>query len=210
MDGVKPEAAHGWSAAEHFLRRLRWKALAVTAAASMAVYTPIIALDSDTGSILYWEALLLAFLGCFAIAFTFTITGKRRDAITLLGVAFVCTVVSISLFWNHYALRTTYRWAFHASAYKRRLFARHDSDPNGMIYMDWDGWGMAGSDTEAYLVHDPTDRLRFSSRGRYGLRAQGLACEVWKIRRLEKEWYSVVFFTNEGWGACTQASTGSR
>ncbi len=38
----------------------------------------------------------------------------------------------------------------------------------------------------------------------------GLPCPVWRVQRLEKQWYSVTFYTNEGWGFPVEVSDRSR
>ncbi len=183
-------------------RRLRWKPLAITAAAVLCIYLPIITLDSDSGAILYWLAVLLFTFGCLVVAFTFTFTRKWRDALTLTGIAVVCVSMSVAFFSRSYFLRVSYRWAFHADLYKGQLLARHASIPSGLSYMQWDGWGFAGSDTFVFLVYDPGDRLKHVTRTGFGVKVEGLPCEVQEIRRLERGWYTAVPFTNEDLLSC--------
>jgi hypothetical protein len=56
----------------------------------------------------------------------------------------------------------------------------------------WDGWGELAMDADVYLIYDPSDGLRQYDESHL----QGLPCPVWKVQRLEKQWYSVTFTTN--------------
>jgi len=69
--------------------------------------------------------------------------------------------------------------------------------------MEWDGWGFAGSDTVVYLVYDPNDSLVPAVRSHSSGNFKGIPCEVWHVRRLESNWYSVVFYTETAWNSCT-------
>ncbi len=184
------------------MSRLRWKPLALAGAATMCIYAPIIISGDDGIGILYWLALLTGILGLVLTAAILIFTKSRRNATTLVGVAAVLVLISITLSRYDYTLRTSYRWTFHSDMYKQQLIAQHGLAPGGITYMDWDGWGFAGvGDTEVYLVHDPSDNLKNAVHAKYGIKAEALPCEVGQIRRLEKDWYSVVFFTNEIWSS---------
>jgi len=67
-------------------------------------------------------------------------------------------------------------------------------------HIEWDGWGMAGQDTTVYLVFDPTNSLSSAAVSKRSGKFNGLPCEVFQVRRLENEWYTVQFYTNESWG----------
>ncbi len=73
-----------------------------------------------------------------------------------------------------------------------------------MKQIEWDFWGMAGQDNSSHLVFDPSDSL-ISKKAYTNAKVTDTmnpACNVWKINRLEKQWYSVVFYTNGYWDGC--------
>lgn len=77
-------------------------------------------------------------------------------------------------------------------------------EQNGSLrHLEWDGWGFPGAgDTVRYLVSDPNDQLLGASiTGRPGKYA-GIPCEVVRVRRLEKNWYTVRFYTEYNWNNC--------
>jgi hypothetical protein len=65
----------------------------------------------------------------------------------------------------------------------------------------WEATGFAGvANNTLYLVFDPTDALASAARTGSPGKFTGLPCEVLKVRRLERQWYSVMFYTDEAWG----------
>ena len=50
-----------------------------------------------------------------------------------------------------------------------------------------------------YVVYDPTDSLPITSTDRPRIRMPGILCDVVAVRRLEKNWYSVVTDMNQFW-----------
>ena len=77
-------------------------------------------------------------------------------------------------------------------------------DQNGHLrHVEWDSWGFAGtSDTVVYLVFDPTDSLIDASRSGQPIKHAGLPCKVARVRRLEKNWYTVRFYADSDWSRC--------
>lgn len=64
--------------------------------------------------------------------------------------------------------------------------------------MGWVGW--AGQDTTVYLVLDPTESLSAVANKQNPGKLNGIPCEVFVVRPLESQWYTVQFYTNEFWG----------
>ena len=110
------------------------------------------------------------------------------------------------VFWAAYAVsftvRAPVRWALFRGEFKEEVQSLPEP-PNGELkHIDWDGWGFTGSETEVYLVFDPKDSLAGVAASGHPGKAGGVPCEFWEARRLEKSWYAVVFFTDQGWGDC--------
>jgi hypothetical protein len=67
-------------------------------------------------------------------------------------------------------------------------------------HVEWDGWGWGGQDTTVYLVFDPADLLSQAASSHHPGKYNGIPCEVFLVRRLESQWYTVQFYTDEWWG----------
>jgi hypothetical protein len=90
------------------------------------------------------------------------------------------------------------RWMMHRARFQHEVLVNADPGP-GLQHVMWDDWGMAGQATLSYLVYDPTDQLKNAAKTEHGRSSAELPHEVWEVWRLEPHWYSVVFYTNEGW-----------
>ena len=65
---------------------------------------------------------------------------------------------------------------------------------------EWDGWGGTPvGDWTAYVVYDPTNSLSAANNGDTSAKYREIPCNVVSVRRLEKDWYSVVLDMNEFW-----------
>ena len=58
----------------------------------------------------------------------------------------------------------------------------------------------AGADTTVFLVFDPTDSLAGAAEAPPPIKPGALPCEVVRIRRLDRQWYAVLFYTDTYWG----------
>jgi hypothetical protein len=94
------------------------------------------------------------------------------------------------------------RWLFKSGKYKNQVFAQPTELSKGLKHIEWDGWGWGGNDTTVYLVFDPNNAL--SSAATDGLPGTypGIPCEVYRVRRLENQWYTVQFYTYFDWNHC--------
>jgi len=108
-------------------------------------------------------------------------------------------VVTASIAWQFYSIRTAVRWSAWSERYKSEVLAQ--SNATGKLkHIEWDGWGWAGQDTTVYLVFDPTDSLSIPARNHRPGKFDGIPCEVPVVKQLEKNWYAIQFYTNEWWG----------
>lgn len=113
-------------------------------------------------------------------------------AVFVLGVAMI-------LAWNvSFTVRSPVRWLLFSRNYKSEVL-RQPGSATLLKHIEWDGWGMIGQDTEVYLVFDPKDALKSAAESGKEGKFDGLPCEVAQVRRLEANWYSVQFYTDEGW-----------
>jgi hypothetical protein len=128
----------------------------------------------------------------------------RRLAFSLMLV--ICVVLSVVLFFNYSAIRTTGRWALLSRKYKAQVLAQAIAKNGEFRHVEWDGWGMAGIDTTVYLVFDPENSLASAAKRHSAGKYEGIPCEVPSVRRLESQWYAVQFYTNDGWEGCSAAA----
>jgi hypothetical protein len=99
---------------------------------------------------------------------------------------------------HHEVVRSEVRWLYDSRLWKQRVLEEPARSPDGLKCAIWDGWGMFAQDTDVYLVYSPDDALRNYSP----TNLRGLPKPVWHVQRLEKYWYSVTSFTNDGWDGC--------
>ena len=95
-------------------------------------------------------------------------------------------------------VRTDLRWLVDSKYWKAKVIEQPARADAGLRCVIWDGWGMFAQNTDVYLIFSPDDRLRNYSP----MNLSGLPVPVWRVQRLEKQWYSVTFYTSDGWDGC--------
>jgi hypothetical protein len=127
---------------------------------------------------------------------------KPRGRIFFYAALGVVFVISMSIAWNSYAIRSNVRWFARARWYKAEVLAQPKVDGQ-LPHIEWDGWGGAPvGDWTVYLVFDPTDSLSAAASRREAGKFSGIPCDVDEVRRLESYWYSVTLSMNEWWEQC--------
>jgi hypothetical protein len=128
---------------------------------------------------------------------------RRTRKILYLLVAVLGCVAVAALWWvvigHNSALGTTARWLVRSHQYKAEVFAHPDSRNGELKHVEWDGWGWGGQDTTVYLVFDPEDSLFQAASSHQPGKYNGISCEVFLVRRLERHWYTVQFYANQDW-----------
>ena len=123
-------------------------------------------------------------------------TARRSAALFLAVCALGYGVFRCREAGNYVRFET--RWVMHRARLQHEVLTNPGPEP-GLKHVMWDDWGMAGQATLSYLVYDPTDQLKNAGKTGKGRSSAELPHEVWEVWRLEPHWYSVVFYTNEGW-----------
>jgi hypothetical protein len=186
--------------------RFDWRLPLFAAVGTLIAYLPITALTNDIGWLLYSFA-VSPLVAIVMVGIAIANKGGRRLAV--LSMLATYGVVSGAILSNYSDARSEGRWLIHSRQYKAEVLAQ-PLPPNGRLrHINWDGWGMAGQDTEIYLTYDPSDSLSHEdpARGKFG----SLRCDVWRVQRLENHWYAVTFFTDEGWESnCDPLAPGPR
>lgn len=127
------------------------------------------------------------------------IVRRRSRPLAILSMLIVYCVVSAGLFIHSKKIHWTTRWFLWSKKYKAEVAAQ-PAAIQGLRHIEWDGWGFPGAgDTVVYLVFDPNDSLLSTDSPR---RFAGIPCEVPRVRRLERQYYLVVFYTDTDWNHC--------
>ena len=117
-----------------------------------------------------------------------------QSRLALLGIFIVIAGASV---WNHSAVSTTARWWMWSRGYKSEVLSQPNSARGELKHIEWDGWGWAGQNTTVFLVFDPTDSLSAAARSHQPGKFAGIPSEICRVRRLESQWYTAQFYTNE-------------
>lgn len=117
-----------------------------------------------------------------------------------LAAFFISTWVGFRLFPRY---RFDVRWFVTASDYKREVLMQPVPASGQLRHTEWDGWGFVPSgNTVVYVVYDPSNSLLESSKPNAHMSVSGLPCDVSRVKRLEENWYAVVFYTDTDWEHC--------
>jgi hypothetical protein len=152
--------------------------------------------------------------------FPLTLVVMPLVCITLLVLLFVATVrkrkrlqasvalALVAVFATSFAvlklqepMRESLRWLLWSNRFKAELQRAPSVRPGELRHIEWQATGFAGvADDTVYLVFDPSDALASAAGNGSAGKYAGVPCEVLKVRRLENQWYSVRFYTDEAWG----------
>jgi hypothetical protein len=179
------------------------------ALATLVFFTAIDICQADTS--LFLNVFVVApilFVSAIFLAIYAVISRKnRRRCFQQLATLAILWAVGSAFFVFDYrysiAIRSTARWLIWSHDYKTQVLAQ-PSPPNGQLkHIEWDGWGMFGMDTSAFLVFDPADSLSVAASNNQSGRFNGIPCEVFRVRRLESHWYTEIYYTGPSyWDKC--------
>jgi hypothetical protein len=170
------------------------------AAGAIILALPQLIFGNDVGSFLL-TIVLAALIGLILLVVAFR--KARRHGLAVLAMMCVFLALAWSLNRSSEYLRTTIRWLVHSQSYKTQISSQPIPSDGSLKHIEWDGWGFAGAgDTTVYLVFDPNDSLAPAAKSQSLGKFSGLPCEVYRVRRLESEWYTVQFYTDTDWNYC--------
>jgi len=145
---------------------------------------------------------------CLALLIVILIASvRKRKRLQLSAAIALAAVIAISFAMSRLSdpIRESLRWFLWSNSFKAELKASPDSRPGQLKHMEWEATGFGGvANDTIYLVFDPTDVLATAAQNGSPGKFTGLPCEVLKVRRLERQWYSVRFYTDEAWGERNQ------
>jgi hypothetical protein len=121
---------------------------------------------------------------------------KKLRLFITIGI-FSLAIFLIIIAWScSSTIRTAVRWPVRAERYKSEVLAQ-PRVTGEFKHVEWDGWGWASQDTTVYLIFDPTDSLSTPARNQQPGKFDGIPCEVFVVKELERNWYLVQFYTDE-------------
>jgi hypothetical protein len=179
--------------------RFNWRLPLYGFVGAVIVVLPTTIFGNDVGTFLE-TGLIAAIIGLIVIAIVFRT--MRRQSMAALSMVAVFGSGCWVLFDVAYDVHTTGRWLIQSGKYKAEVLAQPNSTNGELKHVEWDGWGFAGADTVEFLVFDPNDSLVAAARSRAPGKYSGIPCEVPSVRRLEKQWYTVEFYTDTYWDQC--------
>ena len=107
-------------------------------------------------------------------------------------------IVTIGVVINQRQIRPHLLWLVRSNRYKSEVLAAAANGELQHVEWDGDGWGSgATGDWMGYVVFDPSDALSAETRNNVPTEYKGIPCKVILVRRLEKQWYSVVLDMNQ-------------
>lgn len=180
-----------------------WFPICVTGSAALVLF-PLTVSSSDLSAAFY--VLVTVPVVFFLLLFTsYNNQGMRRIAVRSTLTVFV--LFTTVLFTHFLDTRDAVRWFFYGPFLKDEVLAQAAPPATSLRHIEWEGWGFAGNDTTVYLVFDPKDALASSANTRTSGKFGPLPCEVYRVGRREKGWYTVQFYTNTAWEDCGDPQT---
>jgi len=170
--------------------------MAIGAFASIALLTlSAILQGSDSGAVSCFGIGLLTSVLLFVVGIGRR--GRQRHIAVLIFLLYVSVLVL--LLPNYSLFRDHVRWVLVSGSYKAKVLAQPSSEP--LKHAEWDYSGFAGiGNMTTFLVFDPTDSLAGATKEPPPVKADGLPCEVARVRRLGRQWYVVLFYADTYWG----------
>ena len=179
-------------------RLIQWKLPFYTVVIAVIIHVVLDLKDGDLGVL---GSLPMVLICCFILFVCFLVAAGNQQWKKLLFVLFTSVgyalcLVCLGRFSTE--MRVEVRWLRHSKELKTEVLSSKQPEGNGLRHVEVDVFGARGYHTETHLVFSPDDELRnYSSTHR-----AGLPCEVWKVRRLQKQWYSVTFYSGTSWDRC--------
>jgi hypothetical protein len=185
--------------------RFSWR---VPLYAALAALVPIALVDlckPDLSLLLNLFAVAPALIVLSLVLLIYGAIRRNRRALSLLIALAAVWAISVPLFLYGEAFRTSTRWLAWSHRYEREIMSQPAPANGDLKHAEWDGWGFAGADTTVYLVFDPADALSTAAKTRQAGKFNGIPCKVPFVHRLETHWYTVLFYTDQTWGQCSQS-----
>jgi hypothetical protein len=156
--------------------------------------------DADLGGLALAAATLVALCAMLGVALFWL---RRQIWIALIVIviviaAYVAVSASVLIGWSD--ARVDGRWAILSPEFKAEAAHQGALPAGALLHFELDSWGFV-DDTDVYAVYDPTDSL-VPTIVKGDAHIPQLNCDVAWIRREERFWYAVMFYTATTWNDC--------
>jgi hypothetical protein len=174
--------------------------VAFSAAVALIASLVVIAFTSGVGTALH--LLAVAILGTLALLLAIVPRrgrGRRLTSVAVFGAFLTVTAGMVILQWH---TRPHVLWLIWSHRYKSEVLLESAAGNGEFKHVEWngDGWGDGVSgDWMGYVVYDPSDSLSAATKNNVPTEYKGIPCKVILVRRLERQWYSVVLDMNQFW-----------
>lgn len=182
------------------VKRRNFVPVAFSAAVALIASLVVIVFTSSIGTALY--LLAVAILGTLALLLAIALRrgrGRRVMSVAVFGAFLTVTAGMVILQWH---TRPHLLWLIWSHRYKSEVLVESTAGNGEFKHMEWDGdgWGDGVSgDWMGYVVYDPSDSLSAATKNNVPREYKGIPCKVILVRRLERQWYSVVLDMNQLW-----------
>jgi hypothetical protein len=188
--------------------RFNWRMQLYAALAASVFFVAINVFQADTSLFLYVFVVgPILLLGSILLLICWAFSKKRLRYQRLLPTLAIFWIIATAFFVFDYkhpiAIRSATRWLIWSRDYKTQVLRQPPQSNGELKHIEWDGWGMFAQNTSVFLVFDPTDSLSVAARSHQVGKFDGIPCKVPLVRRMESQWYMVVFYTSQDWDQCS-------
>jgi hypothetical protein len=168
----------------------------MAAAVALVAGLLVVVFGNELGTLLY--AATQAGIGVFAVLLIIIFPKYRQQRIKAVAVFGAFVGMTTVLVVNQAQLRPRLFWILWSHRYKSKVLAQPASASAEFKHIEWEGDGAATGDWMGYVVYDPKDSLS-AAIANPSTTHEGIPCKIAVVRRLEKQWYSVVLEMNQFW-----------
>lgn len=170
-------------ASEEKGRTLRW--LPFIAAIAAVLSAAPFAWDKSLGTFLLLISLYLPAVALVCIGLCTWAAVERKSPRTrsiVISLAVMLTLIA-GTFWALPRIKDELRFMAWSHTHNDALGEFADKDA---VIVDWESWGMAGMENDAYLVSNPSDTLAEDGGASKWLRHVGSSCEIVASKRMRR------------------------
>jgi hypothetical protein len=177
---------------EEAARSVRWLPL-VTAIGAVTTAAPFAWNGKDFGTFLLLFALYLPLVTLVGIGLCIWAIRERTSSRARSIVASLVAMLGLiaGTFWILPAAKDDLRFLAWSLTHNDAMRASADRDS---VVMDWESWGMAGMEDDAYLVSNPNDDLTRDGGAARWLRHINSSCEIVASKRMRRGIYIVTTY----------------
>ncbi len=180
--------------------RINWWIPLYAVISAIAVMLLLFAYDSAPALSFILLIVPIVGLAFITLLLLIALRKQQRQSLSMLLALAAFLVTSGALLKTQDVLRPSLRWLLWSHRLKAQVLAQSTRSDGELKHIEWDGWGGTPvGDWTAYVVYDPTDSLSAPTQSSVPADYKGIPCKVISVRRLEKQWYSVVLDMNQFW-----------